>query len=128
MSQTIELSEESIEAIAQRLAEVLGERARPAPPAERIDAAEVARRYGVSRAWVYEHAGQLGAERAGFGPRPRLRFDPARVADAIAAPATREECRRGTVTRAAQPPATRRPRRRPSTNGVELLPIRGGTH
>jgi hypothetical protein len=29
----------------------------------------------VSRAFVYEHAGELGAIPLGTGPRPRLRFD-----------------------------------------------------
>jgi hypothetical protein len=38
--------------------------------------AEVARRLGVSREWVYEHAEELGASRIGTGSRPRLRFPP----------------------------------------------------
>lgn len=41
-----------------------------------LDAQEVARRLGVSREWVYEHADELGASRIGSGPRPRLRFPP----------------------------------------------------
>lgn len=48
-----------------------------------IDAREVARRFGLSRAWVYAHARQLGAVPIGSGPRPRLRFDPRVVADAL---------------------------------------------
>jgi predicted DNA-binding transcriptional regulator AlpA len=39
-----------------------------------LDAQEVARRLGVSREWVYEHADELGGARIGTGPRPRLRF------------------------------------------------------
>jgi predicted DNA-binding transcriptional regulator AlpA len=39
-----------------------------------LDAQEVARRLGVSREWVYEHADELGGARIGRGPRPRLRF------------------------------------------------------
>lgn len=54
------------------------------PPAEDwIDAQEVARRFGLSRAWVYAHARQLGVVAIGSGPRPRLRFDPRVVADAL---------------------------------------------
>ncbi len=39
-----------------------------------LDARQVARRLGVSREWVYEHADELGASRIGGGRRPRLRF------------------------------------------------------
>lgn len=51
-----------------------------------IDAQEVARRFRLSRAWVYAHARQLGAVPIGSGPRPRLRFDPRVVADALRTP------------------------------------------
>jgi hypothetical protein len=46
-----------------------------------VDAAEIARLHGKTRSWVYEHAGELGAVRLGSGPRPRLAFSPARVAE-----------------------------------------------
>ncbi len=52
---------------------------------EWIDAKEVARRWGFSRAWVYAHARQLGAVATGHGPRPRLRFEAQRVAEAVRA-------------------------------------------
>lgn len=82
----VRLAPESIEALAVRLAELLG------PPAERDDfddsrrmltAAQVSRLWGVSRRWVYEHARDLGAQRLGDGPRPRLRFDPEEVAERL---------------------------------------------
>jgi hypothetical protein len=41
-----------------------------------LDANQVARRLGVSREWVYQHAGELGCIRLGGGRCPRLRFDP----------------------------------------------------
>ena len=69
----IELSERSIEAIAKRVVELL--ESRPVRPGL-VDAAELARRLGVTRAWVYEHATELGAIRLGSGPSPRLRFAP----------------------------------------------------
>jgi hypothetical protein len=34
---------------------------------------------GVTRRWVYDHAGDLGAVPLGSGSRPRLGFHPARV-------------------------------------------------
>lgn len=68
------LDEGSIEAIARRVAELIGARG-PAGARELLTARQVAERFGVSRAWVYEHAGQLGAIRLGTGKRARLRFD-----------------------------------------------------
>jgi hypothetical protein len=45
-----------------------------------LTAAEVAARFSVDRSWVYAHARELGVVKIGNGPRPRLRFDPAVVA------------------------------------------------
>jgi hypothetical protein len=71
-----ELSPETVDAIARRVAELLT--AKPAdatPDAQRlVDAAELARRLRVTPAWVREHADELGVVRIGEGPRPRLRF------------------------------------------------------
>jgi hypothetical protein len=83
-----------------------------APAEELIDAREVARRHGVERAWVYAHADELGALRLGTGARPRLRFDPAIVRDALA---RREPTR--------QRPRRAKPRPRKPRTDVELLPI-----
>ncbi len=65
------LQPESVEAIARRVADLLT----AGTPSGLADAAALARALGVSRAWVYEHADELGAHRVGGGPRPRLRFD-----------------------------------------------------
>ncbi len=76
-----------IDAIASRLLDVLSERvlealredgmiARASTRTQWLDAAEVSRRLGVTREWVYGHASELGAVRIGQGPRPRLRFPP----------------------------------------------------
>ena len=43
---------------------------------ELVDAAELARRLGIERSWVYTHAIELGAVKLGAGRKPRLRFDP----------------------------------------------------
>ena len=49
-----------------------------------IDAAAVARSFGVSRDWVYAHTDELGAVRLGSGPKARLRFDPEEVKERLA--------------------------------------------
>jgi len=106
----VALDSASIEAVAHRVAELLrGEDVSP----ELADAAEIARRFGVSRDYVYEHAVKLGAVKLGDGPRARLRFDPERVREALSA---------------AEPaPATSTRRRRTTGRGaVELLPVRDG--
>jgi len=86
----LRLAPESIEALASRLAEVLGASAFATGEERKgermISAAEVSQRWAVSRRWVYNHAEQLGARRLGSGARPRLRFDPDEVAERLGAP------------------------------------------
>lgn len=106
----VTLDAATIEAIAERTAELLREQ--PAAD-ELVDAAEIARRLGVDRSWVYENAARLGARRISDGPRSRLRFDPGLVAEALAGPDTVVE----------RPRPGRRARRR--ATAVELLPIGG---
>jgi hypothetical protein len=82
-----------VDAIARRVVELLeGGRARAGGAGAGARAAsayltvsQVAARYRVSRSWVYAHQRELGAIRLGQGPRARLRFDAAVVAEAIAA-------------------------------------------
>jgi hypothetical protein len=84
-----------------------------------MDAGQLARHLGVTRAWVYEHANELGAITLGDGPRPRLRFDPNTATQTLR---TRRR------PNAAGPPTTPdivgpgRPRRRPRAT-VPLLPV-----
>ena len=56
-----------------------------------LTAQEVARRFGVSAEWVRDHRDELGVVRLGDGPRPRLRFDPEIVVEALT---RRSKCRR----------------------------------
>jgi len=86
----------------------------PTPAAPLVDAATLARRFGLGRDWVYAHASELGAVRLGSGARPRLRFDVEQVARALAAPA---------VTSTDTP--ERRPARRRAPTSGGLLPIHG---
>lgn len=113
MTATVRLDESSVNAVAERVAELLrDESARP----DLIDAAEVARRFSVSRDYVYEHADELGAIRLGTGSRPPLRFDPVTVRERIA-------------QRTIQVRKLQRESRAPvrSRSSVDLLPIKGGT-
>lgn len=121
----VRLDAASVEAVAARVVELL-RLEEPAVGAtdtsELVDAAEVARRFGVSRDCVYAHADELGAVRVGAGPRPRLRFDPAVVAERLGGSASSAGRDAESPAEAARP-RRRRPSRRPEG---ELLPIRGG--
>ncbi len=111
MTAPVQLAPESIEAIAQRVAELIGH----PEPVQFIDAAEVGRRFGVSRDYVYEHAEELGAIEVGEGSRPRLRFDVKKVSERFCSLAGSREPQRDNRS------AVRR------GSGVELLPIKGDT-
>jgi hypothetical protein len=106
----VRLDSADIEAIAQRVAELLAAR----PGAVRyVDAARVAELLGVEREWVYAHARQLGAIRLG-GPQGRLRFDLHHIQGTLAGPRP-----------AANPPRqAARPAARPrvAAERLELLP------
>ncbi len=96
----------TVEAIAHEVADLLRRRGE-AGERGLLTAGQVAGRFGVDRSWVYAHAHQLGVVRLGFGRRPRLRFDPAVVAQHLLSPVRSET---------ATPP--------PTTADVPLLPIR----
>jgi hypothetical protein len=117
-SARIKLDPQTIEAVARRVVELLDRRGLSGP--ELIDAAELARRFGIERSWVYTHAIELGAVKLGSGRRPRLRFEPQVAARAL---------RKVGEGPAADPPARSgkragRPRRREGQ--ARLLPIKGG--
>ena len=120
-----ELAPETIERIAQRVAQLLRHEPqplddRPAASRDLMDAGQLAKHLGLTRAWVYEHAQDLGAIQVGNGPRPRLRFDPTLAREALRARRHRSD--QSEPTKAlARPPG--RPRRRPTTMSVPLLPV-----
>ena len=107
------MDDDPLERLALMLAPLVAEAM--GGPTPFLDAAQVARRYGVDRGWVYEHADELGVIRLGGGPRPRLRFDPRAVDQAM------RDARQpgGPRTR------TRRARKRNKSTviAVDLLPI-----
>ncbi len=116
-SALIRLDPDAVEAIASRVAELLDHRDVEAGP-ELVDAAELARRLGMEREWVYAHASELGVVKLGSGSKPRLRFDP-RVAI--------ERMHRSAEGKKHEP--ARRPGRRrnraPRPGAAPLLPIKG---
>jgi hypothetical protein len=107
----VQLDDASVEAVARRVVELLS---RESGSEDWIDAAEVARRFSLSRDYVYEHADDLGAMRIGPGPKARLRFDPVKVTKALGGSSGREPRPKREAVR-----SVRRER------GVTLLPIRG---
>ena len=118
-SARIQLDPQAIEAIALRVVELL-DRHGLSGGGELVDAAELARRLGIERSWVYTHAIELGAVKLGSGRKPRLRFDPQVATRAL---------RKVGEGPAADPPARSSKRagrpRRPEGQ-VQLLPIKGG--
>ena len=113
-----QLPPETIEAIAQRVAELLREHDATTAGPQLVDAEQLARQLGLSRAWVYQHARELGAIRLGHGPKARLRFNPATAASALADPESSPR----------QPPTAPGPRGRPRRQpapAAPLLPICG---
>jgi hypothetical protein len=83
----VHLDPSSIDAVARRMLALLRAEgaigATSTAQAELLTAADIARRHGVDRSWVYANADRLGAVRLGDGPKPRLRFDPERVRAAL---------------------------------------------
>ena len=124
-----ELTPQAIEQIAIRVVQLLHHE-RPGQtgvfdaPTRLLTADEVARRLGVSRPWVYEHADELGARRLGEGPKARLRFDLNAVQAAGARPTGGESEGRPPSSAgedAAGPARRRQPPPRPSTAGSVLV-------
>lgn len=68
----VDLSPQTVERIATRLAQLLGE-SREEP--ELISAGELALRLKVGRPWVYRHRHLLGGIRMGAGPKAPWRFE-----------------------------------------------------
>jgi predicted DNA-binding transcriptional regulator AlpA len=116
-----------VDAVAQRVLELLAERDAPRGRSPLVSAGELADVLGVSRDTIYRHAEELGAVRLGpAGPRSehggrRLRFD---VDQAIAAWSARQSGERSQLT---DPPAvaggSHRSRRRGPGSDVPLLPV-----
>jgi hypothetical protein len=79
----VTLDRDDIEAIAQRLVELVGQSAHTS---DLVGVDQVARHLSVSASWVYRNADRLGALRVGR----RLRFDLGEVDRLLVAPPRRE--------------------------------------
>ncbi len=115
--------DDALDRLADLLAERLAVRLNGLAPARTeplVDAAEIARLHGKTRSWVYEHAGELGAVRLGSGPRPRLAFSPARVAEQL------EKVDKPATAPLPKTPQPRRRRQRAgrTASGAPLLHVR----
>ena len=88
-----------------------------------VDAARVAAHLGVSRCWVYEHAGELGACRLGSGPKARLRFTLEQADEYLASCSAGRWPEQPAIP--VSKPKQRRSTVRPTGSRTELLPIRG---
>ena len=113
------LTPAAIDAIAERVAEILLEQLRP-QVGRLVDPNQLAEILGVSRTWVYEHADELGARRLVARPKAPIRFDLQKTLALI------DERASGAPTgaRDERPPTRVRRQRRPTAE-VDLLPIRG---
>jgi hypothetical protein len=123
MSDTIRLEPDQLAELARAVAaELRASTATTSAPVGLVSAAALAPMLGVSRSWVYEHAGELGGVRLG-GARGRLRFDP----DAARAALSHETGCCGSER--SQAPnvnvggGSRRPRRRVAANGSAHWPL-----
>ena len=124
VSTTVRLADDQLELLADLIAERLRDGHEPdVGLVVLVDAAEIARRFGLTPATVRARADEFGVIRLGEGPKPRLRFDPAKVAVALT------DCQAGRSPEPAEVPAQptlrRRRRARRTGTGTELLPRRG---
>jgi hypothetical protein len=76
----VDLTPQAVEQVASRVAQLLQrqqqrERSRTSEPTGMLTVSQLAQYLHLNRAWVYEHAEELGAIRVGNGPKARLRFD-----------------------------------------------------
>jgi hypothetical protein len=110
--------EDFVDAVARRVVELLREEGVVSREGPRLlTVAAVSQEFGVSTDWLYANARRLGAIRLGSGPRARLRFDRATIADRIAKVASH----------ASRDRSSQRGKRRRGTQDLadgELLPIR----
>jgi hypothetical protein len=120
-----------VEALAQRVVELLRTDARKSADRCLVDAATLATELGVERSWVYEHANELHPIRLGTGPKARLRFDVRIVRGTLIARSIWEQPGNDSVSAPLRLPTPRRDRKRtnrPITVGrVLALRPRGET-
>lgn len=117
----VDLTPQAVEQVATRVAQLLHrqqedrERQRVSEPTGMLTVSELAQHLHLNRAWVYEHADELGAIRLGDGPKARLRFDLHTAKTALG---------RHQAGPAPAGAKTRRPTRPSATDEAQLLKVR----
>jgi len=110
-------SDDQVDRLADLIADRVVERLRcGSVQGDLVDASEIARRFSVSRDYVYEHADELGVIRLGNGSRALLRFDPVTA---------RERLTHLTVRDSETEPQRANRKSVRSGGSVDLLPIKG---
>jgi hypothetical protein len=77
----VDLTPQAIEQVASRVAQLLHRQEQRQQNDEArqelgmLTVAQLAQHLHLNRAWVYQHADELGAIRIGSGPKARIRFD-----------------------------------------------------
>jgi hypothetical protein len=77
----VDLTPQAVEQVAVRVAQLLQRQQQnqaqrhASESTGMLTVAELAQHLHLNRAWVYEHADELGAIRVGSGPKARIRFD-----------------------------------------------------
>jgi hypothetical protein len=105
----VDLTPGAVDQVATRVAQLLRhqqqnqEQGQARGPVGLLTVSQLARHLGLNRAWVYEHADDLGAIRIGDGPKARIRFD---------FDTARAALRKNQASRAPAP-ASAKPRRKP---------------
>jgi hypothetical protein len=118
----VDLTPQAVEQVAARVAQLLHlqqqnqEQDQPRDPVGMLTVSQLANHLHLNRAWVYEHADELGAIRIGSGPKARIRFDFHTATDAL-----KQQRASRTPTLAPVKPLKSRRRRTPAS--VPLLPV-----
>lgn len=108
--------------VVAELSKPVSQAPNPAVRADRLlTAREVGDRYGLTATWVREHADELGVLRPGSGPKPRLKFDAATIAQRLSScSSSRRAVIEETAAKQQQPS---QPRGRSSGRSAPLLPV-----
>ena len=122
----VDLTPQAVEQVANRVAALLQrqqhnqQQAQTREPTGMLTVSELAQHLHLHRAWVYEHADELGAIRVGNGPKARIRFDLHTAKGAL----QRQQAGRGPAPAPPKPRTPRRPQPSPYNSDAPLLESR----
>lgn len=122
----VDLTPQAVEQVAGRVAQLLHrqqqsqEQEQTRQPTGMLTVSQLAQHLSLNRAWVYEHADELGAIRVGHGPKARIRFDFHTAKAAL----QRQQADRGPAPATPRPRKSGRPQPSPYNADAPLLEIR----